>query len=396
MKPVILSYGMGVESTAVLARWCEDDTCRDFDLSDLTVISSQTGDEHTDQKYLLEHYIFPLLRAQRIRYVQVARAGHLEADGIVVLDDTRAPEELQIDGAYKLSDELTASGTVPQFGGEHRCALKFKAFVIETWLARYFSPSYRHAFGYNADETSRAQRCTEAMQARMAFGFNADEQQRATRAATYDHAGRKAFFPLIEWGWSRADCFDYLLQRFGVAWPRSACVYCPFNRVDEAAIARMLRHPEQTARALLLEYVSLALNPRGSLYRDQKLYDLLHQVEAREVLRLFQQLLKQQTYALYRVRRIYTAKGKAYRAVEVLRTDSRLALRGAWGFYAKGGQVEDGVGELRYAWQRRRLEEVYPTGEELFVIAPYLAQEKARYGMPWFEEKWRQLDQYNR
>ena len=393
MRPVILSYGMGVESTAALVRWCDEPTSRDFSLADLTVVSSQTGDEHADQKYLLERFILPKLRARRIRYVQVARAGHLESDGIVVLDDSRQPREALIDGAYKLSDELTASGTVPQFGGENRCALKFKAFVIETWLARYFGPEYRHAFGYNADETGRADRATVAMRARMAFGFNVEEQKRADRAATYDHAGRTAFFPLIEWGWSRADCFEYLLQKFSVAWQRSACVYCPFNRMDEAAVARLLRHPQQTARALLLEYVSLALNPRGSLYRDQKLYDLLHEVEAREVLKQFRQLLKQQPYALYRVRRIYTAKGKAYRAVEVLRIDEHKALRGAWGSYAKNAEVEDGTGELCYAWQRRRVEGAYPSGEELFVVTPHLAQDKTRYGLPWFEEKWNQLDQ---
>ena len=70
--------------------------------------------------------------------MEVARRDHLEKDGFVVLADSNAPERMHMEGAYKLSDELRAAGTVPQFGGEHRCALKFKAFVIETWLRERF------------------------------------------------------------------------------------------------------------------------------------------------------------------------------------------------------------------------------------------------------------------
>jgi len=108
---VILSYGMGVESTTIFIKWAQDQSLRDFDLSQLIVLTSQTGDEYGDQKPLVERHILPIMRAQGIRYVQIARAGHLEEDGIVVLSDTREPHELHVDGAYKLSDELRAAGT---------------------------------------------------------------------------------------------------------------------------------------------------------------------------------------------------------------------------------------------------------------------------------------------
>jgi hypothetical protein len=121
------------------------------------------------------------MRAHRIRYVQVARAGHHEADGIVVLDDTREPRKVHLDGAYKLSQELRAAGTVPQFAGEHRCNLKFKKFVIETWIQQEMAgEDYRHAFGYNADEHRRVEKSERAFAerepVRVAFGFNADER----------------------------------------------------------------------------------------------------------------------------------------------------------------------------------------------------------------------------
>ena len=58
-------------------------------MEDLIVITSQVGDEYTDTGRDVEAHILPLMRAHGIRYVQVARHGHFEADGITVLDDSR-------------------------------------------------------------------------------------------------------------------------------------------------------------------------------------------------------------------------------------------------------------------------------------------------------------------
>ena len=124
----ILSYGMGVESTAILVRWLKDASVRPCPLDKLVVITSHTGDEYADTYWDVETYILPLLREHRVRYVQVALAGHSQADGIIVLSDSRETRKLFWDGAYKISDELRLAGTVPQFGGEHICSLKFKAW----------------------------------------------------------------------------------------------------------------------------------------------------------------------------------------------------------------------------------------------------------------------------
>lgn len=99
-----------------------------------------TGDEYEDTGSLIETHILPPMRDFGIRYVQVARAGSKEADGIVVLDDSRQPQRLYLEGAYKVSDELRVNGTVPQFAGVHKCALKFKAFVIEAGSTKTFVP----------------------------------------------------------------------------------------------------------------------------------------------------------------------------------------------------------------------------------------------------------------
>ena len=118
---VVLSYGLGADSTAVLLRWLTEPASRDFALDELVVITAMTGDEWAGTGTDVEQHVLPLLRRHGVRYVQVARAQLLTTkagDGIVVLDDSRHPERVHLAGAYRLSDELTAAGTIPQSGGD--------------------------------------------------------------------------------------------------------------------------------------------------------------------------------------------------------------------------------------------------------------------------------------
>jgi hypothetical protein len=107
--PTILSFGMGVESLTILVRWLKSPETRPCSLEDLIVLTSQTGDEYEDTRRDVETHILPLLREHGIRFVQVARHGHLEEDGITVLSDTTQPYHLHIEGDYKLSDELRSA-----------------------------------------------------------------------------------------------------------------------------------------------------------------------------------------------------------------------------------------------------------------------------------------------
>ena len=56
-------------------------------------MSTRTGRDVTT-------YVLPLMRRHRIRYVQVARSGPFESDGITVLDDSRQPQRVFLQGAY--------------------------------------------------------------------------------------------------------------------------------------------------------------------------------------------------------------------------------------------------------------------------------------------------------
>ncbi|MFL5335963.1 MAG: hypothetical protein ACJ8H8_22995, partial [Geminicoccaceae bacterium] len=79
----------------------------------------------------------PALAAHGVRYVQVARSGPEAADGWSVLDDSTTPSRLFIEGGrWKLSDELKAGGTVPQYANR-RCSIKFKGWVLDRWIAQH-------------------------------------------------------------------------------------------------------------------------------------------------------------------------------------------------------------------------------------------------------------------
>ena len=57
----------------------------------------------------------------------------------------------------------------------HRCALKFKAWVIEQWIEANVRGHARHAIGYHAGESKRIAKSEYSFRERIAFGFNADE-----------------------------------------------------------------------------------------------------------------------------------------------------------------------------------------------------------------------------
>jgi hypothetical protein len=197
MRLTILFYGMRVESTSILARCVLEADTRACPLSELLIIAAQTGNEYADTGKDVVRYILPLMRAHRIRLVQVARGGQYESYGIVVLSDTVEPDQVYVDGAYRLSDELEHNGAVPTFSAEHRCSLKFKA--CEQWLTANLRLPARHAFGYNAAEAERVARSEAAFRERIAFGFNRDESARVARSRRYNTPTRTAFYPLVDW-----------------------------------------------------------------------------------------------------------------------------------------------------------------------------------------------------
>ncbi len=251
---VVLSYGMGVDSTAILLRWLTEPTSRDFDLSELLVITAMTGDEFSSTGRHVSAHVLPILREHGVRFVQVARGGLLEKSGVKVLDDSNAPAELFLDGAFKLSDEMRIAGTIPTSGGTRKCSLKYKGWVIDSFLGDELDGApFIHAIGFNSDETRRVK-----------------------KDQVYGKAGgRTASYPLVDWGWDRDNCLDFIFAVTGIDWLKSACSFCPFSRGCDEVLERFDTEPEGAALAIEMERVALSFNPRMLLYKTKSVEALI-------------------------------------------------------------------------------------------------------------------------
>jgi hypothetical protein len=333
-----------------------------------------TGDEPDVTRRLTEAHLLPLLRDTGTRFVQVSRTN--QHGGCTVLDDSRCPSKLVTRGPWRLSDELRASGTVPQIAAKRRlCSQHAKGEVLDTWLASEFSGRpFRHV-----------------------LGFAAEESRRAERDRRYIAQGRRPEYPLIEaWDWDRRRCGQYLLDRFGEPWSRSACGYCPFSagrRGREELVERWRAEPSIGAQALALEYTALALNPRSLLYGTVSAQELARTHGLIDVLTEFRLHLQRQQWSVYEVRRIIhprrgdaTAKGAAWRSVRTLftghREDAQLALRIASG----GVAATDQHGITRAEIIPRT--SGYPAIEMALALAPSGVADKER---PAFGSWWERL-----
>ncbi len=375
---VVINWGLGVDSTAYIARMLTAPATHGIDLEHTVVLYMATGSEWPETRLLVEKFMLPLLREHGVRFVQLARNGHLQGAGFTVLDDSRCPERLFARGPWTLWDDLEAVGTVPQQAGTRKCSLWAKGDVGDWWLRRVFGGRpFRQIMGFNADEEGRR------------FGDQANSKM----------PGRTGEFPLIEWGWGRQRCEDYLLERFGVHWPKSYCTFCCFPAsmgALPAHLERMRCHPELAGEVLRLEYTAMSLNPNARLYGRKSLLELLDPDHPRDraCLDAFKRELDM-PWALYRVRRLFLLSDDGRRR-PVMRSTERIDLgrpqqlsqRLATISQRHGIEVEhDAAYGRARAWARPR-GAAWPMAEDLFATAPARVIDKQETG---FERAWNAL-----
>lgn len=341
-RRTVLSYGLGVDSTAILLRWLTDPTSRDFDLADLIVITAHVGDEFASTLELVERHVLPLLREHGIRFVQVGRSGKT---GLKVLDDSRAPARLFADDSFKVSDEYRAGGTIPQTAGDRKCSMRAKGEIIDAWLlAELGDTEFDHVIGFEANEPGRAKRDAT---------FTRD-QVSASKAKRMPN--RAPSYPLIAWGWNRERCIAAIAELTGATWPKSACTFCPFSCGKAEVMARFEAEPEAAHLALELEALALALNPRAKLYKRHSAREKMAAAGLDAILAEHGRRLDAATWSLYRVTRVFTPSGGAVRKLEVLQTGPRDAVSRALSdaAAAEGLAVQLDDDGFRRAWGSHR------------------------------------------
>ncbi len=359
---VVLSFGLGIDSTGILVRWLTDPSSRDFPLSALTVLVSQLGDEYPDTYRDLNQVILPMLHRHRVRLVQVARPALSIARGgprYVVLDDRTSDHRLVRRGPVRYSDELRRNGTIPQLSNR-RCSLRWKGEVLDAWIADNMPPGFTHVLGYDAGE-----------------------QTRSHRDAGIIRHGRRPDYPLQRWGWHRDTTRQFLHDVTGRWFNRSCCAQCPFQ--TEWA-SRWRSHPQSGADALLLEYTALALNPRMRLFGRHSAWSLASGHQLDEVIAAARARIAAAPWAGYEVRRTFSRPNAALRSVRTLTVGTRAAVRAAVAATTARHLDTDPLGVVR-AWLRPATSG-YPRAEHLIVAAPAGVADKER---PAFARTWNAL-----
>ncbi len=405
-----LSYGLGYDSTDILLEYLRDPESYGLapDLSDLVVLHAVVGSEFDSTYTAVEQAILPRLRERSVRFVEVARRGRSLTDGYEVLSDTRAPYRLHRRGRFTLLDELETGGTVVQAAGGNTCSLKFKAHVLDGFVADAFAgATVGTAIGYNASERRRA--------------LKSERAQAKARPGTPPVALE---YPLVRTERSRSDVVRRVEEVTGRPWRRSACWFCTYSLSCGSMPEHLLRlreEPAAAARTMRLEYVSMALNEHGSLYPNKE--PLHAQVVAdgnAAALGEFEALLNDpaQDWAVYRVRRVYTAgrirqcrekhpddcieqrcrdralKGTPWRSLTIVATGTRTAC---------ADRLREEAAQAGAALERDRRHGVpidrcyvrrlpdpmrFGSAEEFLVCAPATAVEKARRNFP---KVWRRV-----
>ncbi|MCA1626823.1 MAG: hypothetical protein LC742_02510, partial [Acidobacteria bacterium] len=369
-KPnVLLSYGLGKHSTAAAVELIENPQRRDFDLDQLILVTAMTGDEWESTRKQVTAHLLPILRHYRVRYVQIARNGPRESDGIRVLSDTDQPDEVFTEGVYKLSTEMLTSGVVPSLCGTRKCSLKMKGWVINQWIERALDrSSLRQIIGFHAGE-----------------GYRVEREQRFYTGETAPIER-----PLIKWGWDNEACLDYLRGRFGVEWKNSACDFCMFAGGKPEVIARFREEPVSGAKAVVIERTARAINPRITLYSRRSVEECLREDGNAEAIELADAELQKGSWTLMRVQRIRYAKTQVHRRTEELargtkaEMDARLA---AESLHRRIPLTYEG-GHARLYILRAPEAAQYPNAEEMIVVAPGTVKSKCRAN---FTRRWHEL-----
>ena len=213
--PLVVAYGMGVDSTAVLVGLHARGERPNL------ILFADTGDEKPQTYAYL-----PVINAW------LAKVGFPQ---VTIVKNARPKS-----GDKSLSESLLRLGVLPALAyGQHQCSLVWKrdpqvryiktwAPAIEAWAAGL---AVINCIGYDAGPRDSC---------------------RQYKAEGKELDGFKNRFPLIEWGWNRAECERQIVAA-GLPVPvKSACFHCPASKKHEIVwLARNV--PEQHERALAIE-----------------------------------------------------------------------------------------------------------------------------------------------
>ncbi len=411
MKIFVFNWGFGVESSAQLCRWFFQPSTRPFrSWKQVVVVSAQTGDEFWRTKELADLFILPLLRKVGCLFFEIGKAGPLEKDGYVILSATTQPYVLHIrsEEIHSLGDNMEIDGWVPRLNRPHLCAQKWKGKILDQLIGDIIYSlkivmralavlllCHRYFFHYPFLFQYILFLLEEPIQIGPYLGYNANEMKRMKDSLDYGCHGESFVYPLIEDGWTRDDCLEYLYQLFQVVWHKSCCDHCPF----QSKINRRKHYaddPIGASRAMWREYIAMAANPRMKLFDSESVREVCEEIGQHEAIARFEARVAASSHNLYYVRRIYRLVGNpakprldAARKIEIIASGSQSEMVSLLQEIAESRNLELQRDSHWRVYSHVREAKVYPAIEGFWVVSPAVTREKcARKN---FDQDWRQL-----
>ena len=243
-SPLVIAYGDGVDSTAMLVEMKNKGIRPDL------ILFADTGGEKPETYAYLYTFQRWLEKVGFPGVTVVRRTGKGEG-GRVIAQNERANALKGKTGTYTygtLEEQMTVLQTQPSpaFGfQQHSCSINYKAMPQKKFLEKWEPAKQAWAGG------KRVLR---------AIGYDDSPADRGRSARVYDGDATDTknayWYPLQEWGITRDKCVE-IIKAEGLPVPmKSACWYCPASKLHEILWLKD-NHPELAARALEMERINL-------------------------------------------------------------------------------------------------------------------------------------------
>jgi hypothetical protein len=216
MTPLIVSYGMGVDSTAVLVEFARRGIVPDL------ILFADTGSE-SDHTYAYRPVIDEWLARVGFPAITVVRYE---------------PQDFKHWPPYhSLEENCLTNSTLPSLAfGFKSCSQKWKIAPQDKFVAAW--PLAQAAWGLG-------------FKVRKVIGYDAGpaDLRRRNHAGSLEDSKYDYWYPLIEWGWDRERCKKEIEASGLPVPPKSSCYFCPAMKPRELHDLT----PEKLKRIVVIE-----------------------------------------------------------------------------------------------------------------------------------------------
>jgi hypothetical protein len=238
-----VAYGGGVDSTAILVGldqlWRET---RQQKWVPVAITFSDTGGEHPHTYEYILKWLEPWLK-------KAFRGAKNRPTSVTKVCYSTSHTSRGWGTGYTLETQNLINHSLPSISmGGHTCSTKYKIDAQHQWMKSAIANG-------EIPDPGKKKKIIRAI------GYDSTEVQRITsKSGTYvsqgeQSSGQKAWYPLVEWGWTRARCMAEAKVAIGRAPAKSSCWFCGAMRPTE--ILLLAKHyPKLMDRALFMEQVA--------------------------------------------------------------------------------------------------------------------------------------------